>query len=127
MKQTGNNFPITVLYKNLGRLDQAASALSWLRGPEYNIQPELNQISDRVQLDSNRAFSLTDFSSPGVYKPVLMGMSLMIFQQFSGLNAALFFSGNHFNISIQLEIVFLILYFLQWRFSGLLAQVWILL
>ncbi len=82
-----------------GRLDEAASALSWLRGPEYNIQAELNQISDRVQLDSNRAFSITDFSSPGVYKPVLMGMSLMVFQQFSGLNAALFFSGNRFNIS----------------------------
>ena len=83
-----------------GRLDEAASALSWLRGPEYNIEAELNQISDRVQVDSHRAFSLTDLSSPGVYKPVLIGMSMMVFQQFSGLNAALFFSGSHFNISI---------------------------
>ena len=81
-------------FYTVGRVDKAEKALNWLRGPEYQVQSELDQISDRIQVDSNREVSLIDLSNPGFFKPVLIGMFMLIIWQYSGVNVALFFSGK---------------------------------
>jgi SP family facilitated glucose transporter-like MFS transporter 8 len=40
--------------------------------------------------DSQEIAKLSDFYKPWVFKPILIGVALMIIQQFSGLNAASF-------------------------------------
>lgn len=88
---------VTIIFK--GRVNKAEKALNWLRGPECQVQAELDQISDRIQVDSNREVSLADLFSPGFFKPVLIGMFMIIIWQYSGINVALFFSGNFLNIN----------------------------
>ena len=73
--------------------------MEWLRGPHYNIEAELNQIKARVLEDSLEAPKLSDFYQPWVFKPILIGVALMILQQFSGLNAASFNASEIFRIA----------------------------
>lgn len=73
-----------------GRVEMAEKALLWLRGEKYKIAAELGQIENRVRLDMAKKEKLTDIFHPWAYKPVLIGVAMMIFLQFSGLNAAMF-------------------------------------
>lgn len=82
-----------------GRTDDAARALEWLRGSRYNIQVELHQIETRVQNDRNHIIRFANISYPWAYKPVLIGIILMVLQQFSGMNAASFNSAEIFRIA----------------------------
>ena len=70
-----------------------------LRGPHYSIEAELNQIKARVLEDSLEVPKLSDFYQPWVFKPILIGVALMILQQFSGLNAASFNASEIFRIA----------------------------
>lgn len=56
------------------------------------MDAELTRIKARVCEDKTERLHLTDFLRPWAYKPILIGVAVMIFQQFSGLNAALFYS-----------------------------------
>ena len=74
----------------LGRLGSAREALIWLRGSAYNIEAELSQIRNRVRVDESLSFRLSDVFRPWAYKPILIGITIIMFLQFSGLNAAIF-------------------------------------
>ncbi len=74
----------------LGRLGSARETLAWLRGSAYNIEAELSQIRNRVRMDESLSFRLSDVFRPWAYKPILIGITIIVFLQFSGLNAALF-------------------------------------
>jgi SP family facilitated glucose transporter-like MFS transporter 8 len=82
-----------------GRQNDAHKAMQWLRGPSYSIEAEIDQIKTRVLDDSREAPKLSDFYQPGVFKPILIGVALMILQQFSGLNAASFNASEIFRIA----------------------------
>lgn len=56
------------------------------------MDAELDQIKARIREDRTQELRFTDFFRPWAYKPLLIGVSLMVFQQFSGLNAALFYA-----------------------------------
>jgi len=71
---------------------QAEKSLQWLRGKEYQITAELDQIKNRVEVDAAQASSITDIFRPWAYKPVLIGIAVHILQQFSGLGPAVFYS-----------------------------------
>ncbi len=73
--------------------------MQWLRGPSYSIEAEIDQIKTRVLDDSREAPKLSDFYKPEVFKPILIGVALMILQQFSGLNAASFNASEIFRIA----------------------------
>ncbi|XP_046650497.1 facilitated trehalose transporter Tret1-like isoform X1 [Daphnia pulicaria] len=79
------------LVKN-NKIDKAAKSLQWLRGNLFNVEAELAQIKSRVIEDKTQQLNLRDFLRPWAYKPILIGIAVMVFQQFSGLNAALFYS-----------------------------------
>ena len=73
---------------------QAEKCLQQLRGKDYDVLPELNKIEAEILLMGSKTTRIADdLRLPGVYKPVLLGIVLMIFQQFSGHNAVLFYSG----------------------------------
>ena len=65
-------------------LDRAAKSLEWLRGSLYRADSELEQIKTRIREDSAQELRFADLFQPWAYK--------MVFQQFSGLNAALFYA-----------------------------------
>ena len=48
-------------------------------------------------LDHQEQVSLKDFLMPGLYKPLIIGSMLMVFQQFCGVNAVLFFDAEIFS------------------------------
>jgi len=73
--------------------------MQWLRGPSYSIEAEINQIEARVLEDSRESPKISDFYQPGVFKPILIGVALMVLQQFSGLNAASFNASEIFRIA----------------------------
>ena len=74
-------------------------SLAFLRGSRYNIKSELHQIENRVLEDSREPYQMSDVFQPWVFKPVLIGVVLMILQQFSGLNAVSFNAAEIFRMA----------------------------
>lgn len=70
--------------------DQAREALQHFRGKDYNIGQELELIQESVKQSRERKVSLSVFRQKHVLRPFLISMSLMFFQQCSGVNAFLF-------------------------------------
>jgi len=75
-----------------GRQTQALEVLQRLRGREYDATAEMNQLEAQVWADASLAPRVSDLFQPRLYKPILIGIALMIFQQLSGINAMLFYS-----------------------------------
>uniref|UniRef100_A0A3B4AZH6 Solute carrier family 2, facilitated glucose transporter member 8 n=1 Tax=Periophthalmus magnuspinnatus TaxID=409849 RepID=A0A3B4AZH6_9GOBI len=63
-----------------GQRAEAEEALRFLRGPDA----------------PGSEFRLSDLRDPGVFKPLLLGVSLMIFQQMTGINAIMFYAESIF-------------------------------
>lgn len=42
------------------------------------------------------SFHISDLKDPGVYKPLIIGIMLMVFQQMTGVNAIMFYAENIF-------------------------------
>ena len=74
----------------LGFPAETAKSLVWLRGSEYNIGPEMNELNARLEIELAQSSSFIDLFKPWALKPALVVIGLMFFQQFSGINAALF-------------------------------------
>lgn len=60
---------------------------------EFN---DMEQYIVNTQLDGSNRLKLNDLYSPSVYKPLLVSVFLMIFQQFSGVNAVIFYTTDIF-------------------------------
>ncbi len=73
-----------------GRKSEAQKALKWLRGSKYNIDPEMNQIEVRLNSELAEKFIPSDMIKPWALKPLVIAVILMILQQLSGINAALY-------------------------------------
>ena len=49
-----------------------------------------------LSVSQGSSFQMSDLKDPGVYKPLLIGVMLMIFQQFTGINAIMFYAETIF-------------------------------
>ncbi|XP_033974075.1 solute carrier family 2, facilitated glucose transporter member 8 [Trematomus bernacchii] len=78
-----------------GKRREAEEALRFLRGPDAPIEWECARIEDACNEEGSR-FQMSDLKDPGVYKPVMIGVMLMIFQQMTGINAIMFYAENIF-------------------------------
>ncbi len=88
-----------IFHLNSGRLGSARVALIWLRGSAYNVEAELSQIRNRIHMDQSLSFRWSDLFRPWAYKPILIGIAIIMLFQFSGLNAAIFNTvGIQFNL-----------------------------
>lgn len=85
-------------YVSRNRNEDARKALKWLRGKQADVEPELKGII-KTHTDSER-----HSSSNGVMqllrrnnlKPLSVSLGLMFFQQFSGINAVIFYAEKIF-------------------------------
>ncbi|XP_063792022.1 solute carrier family 2, facilitated glucose transporter member 8 isoform X2 [Pseudophryne corroboree] len=75
---------------NQGRRSEALSALRFLRGPDVNHEFEYRQIESSGNDESS--LKMADFRNPSIYKPFIIGILLMFFQQATGINAIMFYA-----------------------------------
>ena len=79
--------------------DVAKDVLRFLRGPACNIDKELNGMVEALKKQPQLTFgqTLQEFRHRAVYFPVLLALGLAFFQQFSGINAAIFYAAPIFS------------------------------
>ncbi|XP_018012769.1 facilitated trehalose transporter Tret1 isoform X2 [Hyalella azteca] len=80
--------PVFLLSKN--KSQEAKEALQFFRGEHYNIEPELQQLTQSIEEAQRNKASFRDLKTPYILKPLLISLALMFFQQTSGINAILF-------------------------------------
>ena len=71
---------------------QAKKSLLWLRGADAAIDDECYSIE--AALDSQESMSFKEFCKPGLLRPLIIVLLMMVFQQWSGINAVIFYAGN---------------------------------
>jgi len=71
---------------------QASRVLTWLRGPNYNVEEEQKEIE--VQTASNERLNVSDifqtFFTRPILHPMILTILLMFFQQFTGIKALIY-------------------------------------
>ena len=72
------------------KYDAARSALEFLRGHSY-IENELAEIQESVEDSARTKATAKDLLKPQNLKPLLISILLMFGQQFSGMNAIMFY------------------------------------
>ncbi|XP_069025443.1 solute carrier family 2, facilitated glucose transporter member 8 [Embiotoca jacksoni] len=78
-----------------GKRREAEEALRFLRGPDAPVEWECARIEDACD-EQGSSFQMSDLKDPGVYKPLVIGIMLMVFQQMTGINAIMFYAENIF-------------------------------
>lgn len=85
-------------YVSRNRTEDARKALKWLRGKQADVEPELKGIV-KTHTDSERHASsngILQLLRRNNLKPLSVSLGLMFFQQFSGINAVIFYAGQIF-------------------------------
>lgn len=76
----------------------ALNSLQRLRGAMYNCDDEIKEIRDALDQDANVKVSFFDaMGTTASKKALLICFGLMFFQQMSGVNAVIFYTGDIFN------------------------------
>ncbi len=79
---------------------KAEKALSRLRHVTNDNESELNELLEQAKASKlSSGLSLEQAKNPGVFKPFLLAIGLMFFQQFSGINAVMFYATKIFKES----------------------------
>lgn len=85
-------------YVSRGHDERARKALQWLRGKQADVEPELKGII-KSHTDAERHASSNGFMQllrRNNLKPLSISLGLMFFQQFSGINAVIFYAETIF-------------------------------
>lgn len=86
-----------IYYLKKGDEDSARASLVRLRGPRYNVEPEiLAQREIMAELERNRTSFSEAIRTKAAIKGLIIGFGLMFFQQLSGVNAIIFYSTSIF-------------------------------
>ncbi|XP_068560050.1 solute carrier family 2, facilitated glucose transporter member 8 [Cebidichthys violaceus] len=107
-----------------GKRREAVEALRFLRGPDAPVEWECTRIESACN-EQGSGFQMSDLKDPGVYKPLVIGVMLMVFQQMTGINAIMFYAENifeqaHFKES---DLASVIVGLIQVVFTGVAAVV----
>lgn len=87
--------PVYLLKK--GKDDEARKALLRFRGNGWNVDAELKDIKTQLEYDEAHKVSfLESFKKRATKKAFLISFGLMLFQQLSGVNAVIFYTGTIF-------------------------------
>ncbi|KAM7087578.1 solute carrier family 2, facilitated glucose transporter member 8 isoform 1-T1 [Ciconia maguari] len=78
---------------NRNKRSEAIASLRFLRGPHADHEWECRQIEASVQ---EEGLNLSEFKNPSIYRPLLIGVALMFFQQVTGINAVMFYAETIF-------------------------------
>lgn len=80
------------------RKEDARKALKWFRGDNFDVEDELTRMQDTMQTSQRNqepVFAL--LKARGISRALNVSLGLMIFQQLSGINAVIFYSGKIFD------------------------------
>eukprot|EP00043_Microstomoeca_roanoka_P007023 m.68003 g.68003 ORF g.68003 m.68003 type:complete len:507 (+) comp13662_c0_seq1:177-1697(+) len=77
------------------RMEAALNSLKRLRGPGVNVEVELNEIVNNIASEE-KSGSIMDVFRGASGRALIVAAALMLFQQFSGINAVIFFSAQIF-------------------------------
>ena len=77
----------------------ARSALQWLRGEQADISYELADMETANVLAKKHGFKFKELLRTAYLKPMGVSLGLMFAQQFSGINAVMFYSVSIFRVS----------------------------
>lgn len=72
----------------------ALKALSSLRGPHTDVEDECRDIEEGI--DTQDSFKFVEFKRPELSRPLYISLAIMFFQQFSGINAVMFYTVSIF-------------------------------
>jgi len=75
---------------------EANRILNTLRGPEYDVPKEIRGIKRALDKNLTLVEQFIQLKHRSVYIPFILVLFLMFFQQFSGINAAIFFTATIF-------------------------------
>ncbi|XP_046871955.1 solute carrier family 2, facilitated glucose transporter member 8 [Hypomesus transpacificus] len=78
-----------------GKRPEAEKALRFLRGPDAPVEWECARIEVSAH-ETGGTLCLADLKNPEVYKPLGVGVMLMLFQQLTGINAIMFYAETIF-------------------------------
>ncbi|XP_068771323.1 solute carrier family 2, facilitated glucose transporter member 8 isoform X3 [Struthio camelus] len=78
---------------NQNKRSEAIASLRFLRGPHVDHEWECRQIEANVE---EEGLSFSEFKNPSIYRPLLIGVALMFFQQVTGINAVMFYAETIF-------------------------------
>ena len=78
------------------KYEAARTSLEFLRGDGY-IENELAEIQESVEDSARTRATASDLAKPQNLKPLLISVLLMFGQQFSGMNAIMFYGVTIFN------------------------------
>lgn len=79
------------------RKEDAAKSLKWLRGSQYDYSAELAELQAQCEADKKNKVSLSvALSRTATKKALFISLSLMFFQQMSGINAIIFYTSDIF-------------------------------
>lgn len=88
-----------------GKSDKAEKALQWLRGKDADVKDEFSEVERNALRNQKGDSSLRSLFSKSSFKPVAITMGLMFFQQFSGVNAVIFYTVKIFEVRFNIEPV----------------------
>jgi len=106
------NSPSSVLQRDLfpnphrqvakDRSENAIKSIQWLRGKEYDYEPELAELreNDR-ETKANKVNVWAALNRPVTRKALAISMGLMFFQQVCGINAVIFYASRIFMVSLR--------------------------
>lgn len=87
--------PVYLLKKN--KEDEARKALRRLRGSAYDVDAELKVLKAVIENDARSKVPFTEsIKRKATQRAFLISFGLMFFQQFSGVNAVIFYTGDIF-------------------------------
>lgn len=80
--------------------EKAKEALQKLRGKNFNVDSELRAIESSIKNSSNTSISIiSSLKKKSNIKAIIIAFCLMFFQQFGGINAVIFYTGDIFKKS----------------------------
>ncbi|XP_057373250.1 facilitated trehalose transporter Tret1-like [Daphnia carinata] len=79
-----------------GREQEARRSLQSLRGKGANVQTELERIKKHLERVANYNSKSLQVTSGSVVKPLFISLSIMLFQQTTGINAIVFYTASIF-------------------------------
>lgn len=92
--------PVYLIIEN--RENDATESYKCLRGKHYNPIFELEQLKHEISQSKIQDLSLREaFRKPSNRRAIIIGFSLMLFMQMSGVNVVIFFSTTIFEVSAQ--------------------------
>lgn len=80
-----------------GKTDSAIKSIQWLRGDDYNYTTELEELkATDAQIKQNPVSISSALTRRVTIKALIISLGLMFFQQLSGINAVIFYTGDIF-------------------------------